>query len=169
MGKGGEVLGKRRHKLWTLKPPCLSGAQELLLSKSFPKCAHTPFQASRVSTFGFPKWLQKVTQQPKAAPNLTAARLSPLHLSREASSHGHRRRGPTPPGTAQLEAAHLPPGSPRAPPSARTHRVPFHANPQTRPSHRETKNSPRCRLSSSWTLTASGLKRAPKHHSERLV
>lgn len=38
---GGEVLGKRSHKLWTLEPPCLSGAQELNCCPSPSQRVHT--------------------------------------------------------------------------------------------------------------------------------
>lgn len=55
---------------------------------------YTLFQAPRVSTFGFPKMLKKVTQQSKAAPNITAAPPSPLYQSLKASGHRHRRLSP---------------------------------------------------------------------------
>lgn len=85
----GTVHGKRRLRSWNHKPPGLGGSQEGLTPKPF-----TLAQAPRVSTFGFPERVKKVTQQSKAAPNLTAAAPGPPHLSCRASGHRHRRLRP---------------------------------------------------------------------------
>lgn len=89
LGTAEAVHGKLRLRPWNL-----SASVVLREKLTDGQTRHTLFQAPRVSTFGFPKRLKKVTQQSKAAPILSAAPPSPLHLSLKTSGHGHHKLRP---------------------------------------------------------------------------
>lgn len=132
---GERRLGPRNHK-----PPGLRGSPEGLAPKPF-----TPAQAPRVSTFAFPERAKQVTQQPKAAPNLSAGPPGPPHRSCKAelrpavtagSGLGNKREGRTTGnGPAGPKAVPVPPelAHPKRPAPAA-----FTAGPLTRRPHRET-------------------------------